>query len=157
MRILFVADGRSPIALNWIAYFIREGHEVHLASTFSCRTDLPFASLTIVPVAFSALKKEPTTRFATPHEQRRLEGLSLVRFRTAIRQWLGPATISGAARHLSALIAKIQPDIVHAMRIPYEGMLAARAYQDNKLAPLILSVWEMTSPCTPGQIFGWDA
>ena len=53
MRILFVADGRSPIALNWIRYFVDCGDEVHLASTFPCRPELALASLSIVPVAFS--------------------------------------------------------------------------------------------------------
>jgi len=36
MRLLYVADGRSPIALNWIQHFIIRGYEVHLVSTFSC-------------------------------------------------------------------------------------------------------------------------
>ena len=56
MRILFVADGRSPIALNWIAYFVDQGQEVHLVSTFPCEPDLQFASLNYVPVAFSQMK-----------------------------------------------------------------------------------------------------
>jgi glycosyltransferase involved in cell wall biosynthesis len=33
----------------------------------------------------------------------------------------------------------VQPDIIHAMRIPYEGMLAADAY--TGVAPLIVSIW----------------
>lgn len=141
MRILFVADGRSPIALNWIAYFVENGHEVHLTSTFACRTGLPFASVTTVPVAFSTLKSQPASTLAKPHKRGELGGVPLVRFRTTIRQWLGPLTIPGAARQLKTHIDKIQPDIVHAMRIPFEGMLAARAYREHKLAPLIISVW----------------
>lgn len=141
MRILFVADGRSPIALNWIAYFVENGHEVHLTSTFACRTGLPFASVTTVPVAFSTLKSQPASTLSKPHKRGGLGGVPLVRFRTTIRQWLGPLTIPGAARQLKTIIDKIQPDIVHAMRIPFEGMLAARAYREHKLAPLIISVW----------------
>ncbi len=34
MRLIFVADGRSPIAINWISGFAAAGHEVHLVSTF---------------------------------------------------------------------------------------------------------------------------
>ncbi len=56
MKLLFVADGRSPIALNWIAYFVDQGHEVHLVSTFPCEPALQFASLNHVPVAFSQVK-----------------------------------------------------------------------------------------------------
>ena len=53
LKLLFVVDGRSPIALNWIRYFVDAGHEVHLASMYPCQPDLELASLTIIPVAFS--------------------------------------------------------------------------------------------------------
>ena len=56
MRILFVADGRSPIALNWIRYFIAAGHAVHLASSFPCQPEPGLASFTVVPVALSEVK-----------------------------------------------------------------------------------------------------
>jgi len=45
MRLLFIADGRSPIALNWISHFVESGHEVHLVSTFPCQQKLDLASL----------------------------------------------------------------------------------------------------------------
>ena len=54
-------------------------------------------------------------------------GASAVRLRTLARQWLGPLTLSRAAQRLRAVIDQLQPDLVHAMRIPYEGMLAAVA------------------------------
>ena len=53
MRLLFVADGRSPIALNWIRYFAERGDEVYLASTFDCSPDLPLKGLEFTPVAYS--------------------------------------------------------------------------------------------------------
>ena len=135
MKILFVADGRSPIAQNWIRYFAKHGdgvHEVHLASTFVCPKDMDFAlkGLEIIPVAFSGLKKStqpPGTASA------RTLGL-----RTAIRQWFGPLTIRRAAERLRGYIERVKPDLVHAMRIPYEGMLAADAYTG---VPLIVSTW----------------
>jgi len=42
MRLLFVADGRSPIALNWAAHFVQARHEVHWVSTYPCHIDLPW-------------------------------------------------------------------------------------------------------------------
>jgi glycosyltransferase involved in cell wall biosynthesis len=36
------------------------------------------------------------------------------------------------------VIARVKPDLIHAMRIPYEGMLAADAYNGT---PLLVSVW----------------
>jgi len=44
------------------------------------------------------------------------------------------------ARQLSEILQDIQPDLVHAMRIPFEGMLAALAIQQDK-TPLLISVW----------------
>ncbi|HEY4718004.1 MAG TPA: hypothetical protein VIH14_03230, partial [Anaerolineales bacterium] len=58
MRLLFVADGRSPTALNWIEFFTGGDHEIHLASTYPCQPELKLASLHMVPVAFSAAAGE---------------------------------------------------------------------------------------------------
>jgi len=132
MKILFVADCRSPIAQNWIRHFAARGDEIYLASTFACPAgvDFPINSLEIIPVAFSALKKanqRPGSASA------RTLGL-----RTVFKQWFGPLTIRGAAQRLRGLIQQIRPDLIHAMRIPYEGMLAADASTGR---PLIVSTW----------------
>jgi glycosyltransferase involved in cell wall biosynthesis len=130
MRILFVADGRSPIAQNWIRHFVERGDEVHLASTFACTVDFPLNGLEIVPVAFSAFKKTTQRPGTAPA---RTVGL-----RTSIRQWFGPITIRRASDRLRGFIERVKPDLVHAMRIPYEGMLAADAYTG---IPLVVSIW----------------
>jgi glycosyltransferase involved in cell wall biosynthesis len=130
MRYLFVADGRSPIAQNWIRYFVERGDEVYLASTFACSPNFPLKGLDIIPVAFSGFKKETQRPGTSPA---RTVGL-----RTAIRQWFGPLTIRRAAQRLREFIDRVKPDLVHAMRIPYEGMLAADAYTGT---PLIVSTW----------------
>ncbi len=132
MRLLFVADGRSPIALQWMRYFIERGDEVFLASTFACQPNLDLQGLDFVPVAFSAAKRSIASTTSRPASSRTL-GL-----RTAIRHFLGPLTIPRAARRLRSVIERIQPDLVHAMRIPYEGMTAADAYAGP---PLLVSVW----------------
>ena len=139
MRILFVADGRSPIALNWIRYFIDAGHEVHLASSFPCQPEPGLASFTVVPVAMSEVK-EASSASGTGGRDRLLRRFLPVGLRTRIRQWLGPLTLPRAAQRLGDMIQSIQPELVHAMRIPYEGMLAALAMKDTNL-PLLISVW----------------
>jgi len=141
MRLLFVADGRSPIALNWIEYFVQTGHEVHLVSTFNFAPDLAFASLHIVPVAFSSFRSREMGEIRGISSKRSLLRLIPVGLRTSIRQWLGPITLQGASRRLAKIIRDIQPDLVHAMRIPYEGMTAALALEDQRGLPLIISVW----------------
>jgi glycosyltransferase involved in cell wall biosynthesis len=138
MRLLFVADGRSPIALNWIRYFVERGDEVHLASTFACQPKLDLKSLEITPVAFSGAKRPPASQ-AAHRASSRTPGLYLsLQARTALRHYLGPLTIARAAKKLRAVLERVQPDLVHAMRIPYEGMLAADAYSD---IPLLVSTW----------------
>ena len=148
MRILFVADGRSPTALNWMRYFCERGDQVYLASTFACLPDLPLAGFENVPVAFSGLKNSPT---ASAQARRGLWGASTLKLRTLLRQWLGPGTIARSAPRLRGFIERSQPDLVHAMRIPYEGMLAAEAL--SGLAPLLVSVWgndfTLHAPSTP--------
>ena len=141
MRLLFVADGRSPIAQNWIRHFVERGDkrstpqsgsvdEVYLASTFACSVDFPLNGLEVVPVAFSAYKKATQRPGTAPART--------VSLRTVIRQWFGPITIRRASDRLRGFIERVKPDLVHAMRIPYEGMLAADAYTG---IPLVVSVW----------------
>jgi len=137
MRILFVADGRSPIALNWIDYFIQQGDEVHLASTYQCKPELDLASLHILPTAFSRIGG---TSSIGRHGKR---GSLIKRFlstgaRTKIRQRVIPLTLPRAAKALRRIFEDIQPDLLHALRIPYEGMLAALA---DPHVPMIISVW----------------
>jgi glycosyltransferase involved in cell wall biosynthesis len=59
-------------------------------------------------------------------------------------------TISRSAKKLRAFINEVQPDLVHALRVPYEGMLAAAAHMDK---PLIVSIWgndfTLHAPSTP--------
>jgi glycosyltransferase involved in cell wall biosynthesis len=147
MRILFVTDARSPISQSWIKHFIKPENEIFIASTFDCELDFP-ARLMFTPVAFSAAKKKTSAPSSA-------SSLTL-NLRTALRQWLGPLTIPASARKLRKFIDEIQPDLIHAMRIPYEGMLTASALQNGRgtLAPtFIASVWgndfTLHAPSTP--------
>lgn len=131
MRLLYLVDGRSPIAMNWIKGFLDEGHEVHLVSTYPCETRLPFASVRFINVGFSSAAGSQAV-------SRSLRNARTIRVRTTLRHWLTPLTLSRAAGELRQLLERIEPDLIHAMRIPYEGMLAARA---EPKSPLIISVW----------------
>jgi glycosyltransferase involved in cell wall biosynthesis len=142
MRILFVADGRSPIAQSWMRYFVDRGDEIYLATTFQCELGFPVKRLEFTPVAFSAVKRQGTRPGSASSR-----GLGL---RTLLRQWLGPLTIPRSAKKLQAFIDEVQPELVHALRVPYEGMLASQV----KLSmPLIASIWgndfTLHAPSTP--------
>lgn len=158
MRILYVADGRSPITLNWLQYFIERGDQVFLASTFACNPDLKLGGLDIVPVAFSGIKSASALTPKAPGQEepsqprRGFWSASTLGLRTVMRHWLGPVTISRAADRLREVIQRVQPELIHAMRIPYEGMLAADAFTGN--VPLLVSVWgndfTLHASSTPG-------
>ena len=136
MRYLFVVDGRSPIAINWIRHFADRGNEVYIASTFACSLDFPIHGIEITPVAFSGFKK--------PSQRPGSASARTLSLRTVIRQWFGPLTVRRASEKLSSYIERVKPDLIHAMRIPYEGMLSAFALSgtvNTVEAPLIVSSW----------------
>jgi glycosyltransferase involved in cell wall biosynthesis len=141
MRLLFVCDGRSPIAMNWISYFLDKGEEVHIASSFNFNSKLDFASVNVIPVAFSQLKGKQPQKLSGDNKRKWLWNSALVNFRTAARRIGAPLTISSAVNRLDELISDIQPDLVHAMRIPFEGILAAKALEGVEHTPLVTSVW----------------
>lgn len=150
MRICFVADLRSPIATNWIRYFVDRGDEVHVVATRPVEPGR-YPGITVYTVS-GALSTSggvvPTTesrdRQHQPHTvtagiQRRVKGSRGVGAAVAIRDLIGPIEIR---RHVSAvrqIIERVDPDLVHAMRIPFEGMLAARSTPAQ--IPLLISVW----------------
>ena len=131
MRLLIVADGRSPTTRSWLAYLLQAGHEVHLVSTFGCEPLTGLAGLHGVSVAFSRAGRSAVPG-AAPGGAR---GMGL---RGWLRHWVGPWTIPGASRRLGAIVASVRPEVVHALRIPYEGMLCASLPQQT---PLLVSVW----------------
>ena len=95
MRILFVADGRSPIAQNWIRHFVERDDEVYLASTFHCSVDFPLKGFEITPVAFSGTKKSSASSS--------IASSRAIRLRTALRHFLGPLTVSRALEKIARL------------------------------------------------------
>ncbi len=132
-RIVFIADGRSPIALGWMSHFASDEYETHLISTFPCELPPSIHSLHIVPVAFSGAAGSSVQKTASAPG-----GARGIWIRSAIRHWVGPFTVKNASRRVESIIHTLSPDLVHALRIPFEGMVAAEA---EISAPLIISVW----------------
>ncbi|RMF45527.1 MAG: glycosyltransferase, partial [Anaerolineae bacterium] len=136
------------IALNWIRHFAESGHAVHLASPYPCTPDFPLASLTVLPVAFSRLTGEAGggraasggTRTPRKGVRTRLRGMITPGVAAALRHWFVPLSLPRAARVFRNLVSQVQPDLVHAMRIPYEGMAAALGLEHLSV-PLLVSVW----------------
>ena len=136
MRLLFVADSRSPITLSWLRYWLERGDEIHLVSTFPCDPPPGLASFHVLPVAFSALGGgQAASTSLTP------KGGLVGRFRgllRPLRYYLGPVSLLAYRRRFRALAAALKPDLIHALRIPFEGMLAASAPRE---VSLVVSIW----------------
>ncbi len=132
MRLLYVADGRSPIARSWITYVLQAGHEVHLMSTFTCDPLPGVAGFRYLPVAFSDVGPNGTLAGEAPG------GARAIGLRGWIRHWLGPWTVGRAARQFELAARQVRPELVHAMRIPFEGMLA---WHLPAQTPVLVSVW----------------
>lgn len=144
-RICFVADGRSPIARNWIRHFVERGYDAHLVSTFSCDvSDLGLASVNVVPVAFAgraggagqAAGDAPTR----PGTARRIAAGARTALLPAVLGWVAPFELSRHVGRLRAIVDRVDPDLVHAMRVPYEGILAACAVEGTARS-LVTSIW----------------
>ena len=150
-RLCFVADGRSPIARSWIAHFAASGYEVHLVSTFACDgAGLALASLTVVPAALGRLagggaRRPPPAAGAAASglgsaAARRGRARATGALLPAVLGWLAPFDLAAHARRLRAVVRDLDPALVHAMRVPYEGILAAAALESTD-HPLLVSIW----------------
>jgi hypothetical protein len=137
MRFLFVADGRSPIALSWLHHWVRTGHQVHLVSTFPCEPPPELVSFTVIPTAFGRMARGPGNNKV---ELTYTSGL-IGRYRALLRMVryvLGPLTLPSHQKRFRTLVEEIRPDIVHALRIPFEGMLASITPIG---IPFVISIW----------------
>jgi glycosyltransferase involved in cell wall biosynthesis len=100
--------------------------------------DERLASYAVTPVGFSGLKTKELSSSTRRQHKSGVWGAKMVGLRTKIRQWLGPFTLAPAAKRVSQLADQIRPQLIHAMRIPFEGMIAAMA---KPSAPLLVSIW----------------
>jgi glycosyltransferase involved in cell wall biosynthesis len=146
MHICYVADARSPIAKNWISHFVARNYRVTVISSYPCRSDeIPGAEVLELPFALSSLSG---IRHRVQNGSGELSKLqkTVARVRSGrlsgavdqVRAWAAPFSIRARAEQLTALIDDLRPDLVHAMRLPYEGFIAAAAVTTR---PLLLSIW----------------
>src|SRR5262249_16338307 len=145
MRIAFVADARSPITRSWIKYFIERDHEVHVITTYRCEA-WPNAAFYEAPIGPGPMAVSATAQLAGQTETRK-KGQALPAARTSLfssaafatYKWVLPLDLGRSVRAIRNLIFRIQPSLVHALRIPFEGIVAAKAGPDN--VPLMISTW----------------
>ncbi|MBW6473477.1 MAG: glycosyltransferase [Anaerolineaceae bacterium] len=143
-HILLIADGRSAITKRWIDMLHSLEYRVSLVSTYPLTAKPNVEQIFILPVAFSAAGEE-----SKKSPQITLNKHSGINWRKSLiqharpiamslRYLLGPTTLSKYQQQLLEIISESKPDLVHALRIPYEGMLASITPQE---IPLLISIW----------------
>lgn len=142
-HILLIADGRSPTALSWIANVQALGYQVSLISTFPCSPPEGVAHFYLLPVALSRLSRgahtssQPVARSATAKP-----GPGLLRqfapVLQSLRYVIGPLTLPRFAWTYKKIVQELKPDLVHALRIPFEGMLGSYT---PKGIPFLAATW----------------
>lgn len=148
MKICFVADAHSPIAANWISYFQSREHEVSIISTYPCLPE-NFAGAKVyqVPIGFSRLSQNEQMDTDAAKRLGPLLAVTLTGLRSgalsdlsrATKLWVSPVELYRHVQKVRDLIHQISPDLIHAMRIPFEGILAAKAIPSGY--PSVVSVW----------------
>lgn len=161
MRILFLADGRSPTTIRYLAAVRELGHEIHLVSSYPCEEPADLAGFEILPVAFSNFvpgrKSNANAAASSAEEERKeesdaeartsrtgvdgLRGALVRRFRNtflSFRYQLAPISVPLSGQRFAAIARNVQPDLIHALRIPYEGMVASYA---PARYPVAASIW----------------
>lgn len=152
MKLCFIADAGSPIARNWIEYFAARDHEVNVISTFPCAPDaIPGAEIHSRPIAFAGLTRGSVGNGGGRRSRNSLRANLRATLRNLVRSGplfgaasfvihaLSPIEIGRHVTEYRELVARIAPDMVHALRIPYEGIIAAKALP--AALPLLISVW----------------
>ena len=142
-HILLVADGRSPITRRWIQTLLAIGCRVSLISTFPCPPIDQVDLAGVLPVAFSSLagSQVDSASQASHHTGKTKPKARLAALRPFlqyVRYFLGPLTLFFYASRFKRIVREVKPDLVHALRIPFEGMLASWLPQG---IPLLVSTW----------------
>ena len=143
-HILLIADGRSATTKRWIDMLHSLDFRVSLVSTYPLTSKPDIEQIFILPVAFSAAGGDSkNSSLDNPNNQagKNWKKMLIQHARPIVmkvRYVLGPTTLSKYQQALLKIISETKPDLVHALRIPYEGMLASITPQE---IPLLVSVW----------------
>ena len=141
MKILILADGRSPITKNWLKSLKSLGHQIVLVSSYPCQKPAEADEVFILPIAFSGISGSASATLSRGNQNASFKKTLVRRFRSfflRFRYVFGPLSLPFAGRKLRKIIAQTNPDLIHALRIPYEGM--ALSFYSGKI-PTAISIW----------------
>ena len=141
MKILLIADGRSPITHRYITVLNQLQYNVFLISSFACEPFDGVSGMAIIPLAFGSIGSTQIRKTTAAGSGQNPLMKSIARFRDyymKARYVFGPFTIFLNKKYYQQVLAREKPDIVHALRIPFEGMLAVYTPQGTSV---IVSIW----------------
>jgi glycosyltransferase involved in cell wall biosynthesis len=139
MHILLVADGRSPITRSWLRMLSGLNYRLSLISTYPCESISGIENQFTLPLAFASMSGSQVAAGGSRSQTwvrgwvARLRPLLL-----RVRSLAAPLSLGRYRAEYLRLLEQLKPDIVHALRIPFEGMLAAATPPG---IPLMLSIW----------------
>jgi glycosyltransferase involved in cell wall biosynthesis len=142
-HILVIADGRSPTAQSWIANLQALDYKVSLVSTYFCDSPAGIQDFLVLPVAFNRYAGGGAAENIVNEKSEHVSATrSLLRrfspFFLKLRYLIGPLTLKHFAKSYQDFVDRIQPDLVHALRIPFEGMLGSFTPQ---VIPFLAATW----------------
>lgn len=167
MRILFVADWRSIIARQWVLGICSLGHECHVVSSFPteagddpvCIDEIPIALASLAGTISRSNRMLPSSRPGTNSDpgaddqpvpptrdlrrssnrrSGRPSSLAVEKMRTSVHRHVAPRDL---VRHLPAaqkVVHAFRPQIVHALRIPFEAMFGTLLTGGHRT---VVSIW----------------
>lgn len=150
MKIAYLADIRAPTAQSWISYFVEAGHSVDVIASYpvdegALPSTLSGAKLHVVPLALTGVlgggREASQAGGRLPRADRLLNllrGSTAARAATFLRHWVGPVDLVRKLGPFRRFMAQLEPDLFHAMRLPFEGNFAGMV---GPSAPLVLSTW----------------
>jgi glycosyltransferase involved in cell wall biosynthesis len=143
MRICYVADLGGLSARIWTRHFAERGHDVHVITTRPWTAEgLGGAKVHEVPLAFMGLLKTGQSKpnpVSMGSVLQRLKGGRLWGHLSDARFRLSALALYRQVPKIRELLRQIDPDLIHALRIPFEGIAAAMAAPPS--TPLLISVW----------------
>jgi glycosyltransferase involved in cell wall biosynthesis len=141
MHILMVADGRSPTTRHWIQAILALNHRVTLVSTYPCPPIPDIQETHVLPLAFASMAGSQAGNSGGKAAKTEFLKKIVRRFRSNLltyRYLLGPLTLGSYQNEFLDIIEASKPDVIHAQRIPFEGMLASSAPPE---IPFVVSIW----------------
>jgi glycosyltransferase involved in cell wall biosynthesis len=138
-RVTVVADYSSPITRQWTAGIASRGISVRVLSTVTpgAQVEDLLESVETIARPLDSLARRMLGRRSGAGPGPRVAGRWPML--GEVRRRLTPLAVRLTAQAVAQAVAQHPPDLVHALRIPSEGMVAARAVGGR--VPLLISVW----------------